>query len=85
MEEWLNYMQCSTQTQWSNCLFLHPPGITCPDLEDPSDGTVSVTGQFVGSAATYSCNEGFQLQGAVLRICQITGEWSPQAPVCKRE
>ena len=66
-------------------VFLHPPAITCSDLEDPAYGTVSVKGLHVGSVAMYGCNEGFELEGAVTRICQITGQWSPPAPLCKRE
>ena len=62
-----------------------PPAITCPELQDPVYGTVSVSGLGVGSVAMYKCNDGFQREGTATRICQITGEWSTEAPICKRE
>ena len=41
-----------------------------------------VSGLTVGSTATYSCNEGYNLNGVEERVCQSDGEWSDIAPVC---
>ena len=57
----------------------------CPDLPDPDDGSVKVTGRYPGQKATYSCNEGYQLVGFATRSCSHSGKWSGKAPICKRE
>ena len=59
--------------------------IYCPKLPNPSYGSVSVSGLRVGSKATYECNDGFVLVGLPVRKCLYTGQWSGEAPVCKRE
>ena len=41
-----------------------------------------VSGLTVGSTATYSCSEGYNLNGVVERVCQSDGGWSDTAPVC---
>ncbi len=46
---------------------------------------MSVTGQGVGSGASYKCDYGFQLVGASYRKCLPSGEWSGEAPICRRE
>ena len=53
---------------------MHPGDIT--------HGNVVVSGLTVGSTATYSCNEGYNLNGVEERVCQSDGEWSDIAPVC---
>ncbi|XP_064382155.1 sushi, von Willebrand factor type A, EGF and pentraxin domain-containing protein 1-like isoform X4 [Halichondria panicea] len=58
--------------------------IICPKLDDPEDGQVTVTGLTPSSTAEYSCNKGFKLFGTAWRKCQVNGEWSGEAPTCKR-
>ena len=36
----------------------------------------------MGSVAMYTCKEGFNLDGAVTRECQVDGTWSPIEPNC---
>ena len=36
----------------------------------------------MGSVAMYTCKEGFNLDGAVTRECQMDGTWSPSEPNC---
>lgn len=44
-----------------------------------------LTGTTVGSTATYSCYPGFVLLGKFnVRTCLNSGEWSGQAPTCRR-
>ena len=59
--------------------------IKCPDLDDPKYGTVRVSGTTPGSRADYKCNAGFQLVGVAWRKCQANGQWTGQAPTCKRK
>ncbi|XP_064382161.1 sushi, von Willebrand factor type A, EGF and pentraxin domain-containing protein 1-like [Halichondria panicea] len=57
----------------------------CPTLLSPKYGSVSITGLQVGSTATYVCNYGFLLVGVSTRHCLSSGDWSGEAPSCKRE
>ena len=65
-------------------------------LDDPPNGTVSITGFTAGYSALYSCSEGFELVGhrtidvecmniyvTVERRCsRIQRQWSADPPVC---
>ena len=37
--------------------------VLCPVLGDIANGAVTVTSRTVGSRATYTCNDGYRLQG----------------------
>ena len=54
----------------------------CTALENPNNGVVTTTGQRPGDLASYSCNEGYIIQGDDTRVCQNSGEWSGDAPTC---
>ena len=61
------------------CFFL----VQCPPLEN---GTVkclngSTTGVFE-DICTFSCDDGFQLQGPHLKECLATGKWSEENAMC---
>ena len=34
------------------------------------------------STATYSCNNGYELNGSSTRTCSSDGMWTPAAPIC---
>ncbi|XP_063401402.1 sushi, von Willebrand factor type A, EGF and pentraxin domain-containing protein 1-like [Mytilus trossulus] len=55
---------------------------TCPSLETPEGGSVSTTNLTVSSIATYSCLEGYLIEGENIRVCQPEGFWSSKAPSC---
>ena len=61
----------------------------CSDPAVVDNGTVTFTGNSIGDTATYSCNSGFELDGAVTTTCtavdENSAEFSPQPPVCRRE
>ena len=52
-------------------------------LPSIDNGAVVLSGQTVGSSATYTCSEGFVLDGDATRICQSNGMWSLTAPICR--
>ena len=53
----------------------------CPaDLSAPTNGAVTVNGH---RTAVYSCEEGFELVGDVMRTCTSNSQWSGEAPVCQ--
>ena len=54
----------------------------CSSLTNPANGQVVVSGLTPGSTATYSCDEGFALNGTQNRTCQSDGTWSDVAPTC---
>ena len=37
------------------------------------------------STATYTCNAGYNLIGAISRTCGSDGVWFPAAPTCERK
>ena len=58
---------------------------TCPSLSNPENGLVNVSGEVLGSTATYTCNNGYVLSGADLRFCLLGGVWSENDPTCISE
>ena len=65
-------------------LLLHT-AVDCGPLDPPMDGSVTLTGTVFGSVATYSCNDGFRLEGEETRECQANSLWSGRAPTCTRK
>ena len=57
--------------------------VDCGDLDDPTNGQVLLNGITFGSTATYTCDPGFILTGAMERICQANGNWSGNEPTCE--
>ena len=57
-------------------------GITCPDLDDPTNGGVDLSENTPGSTANYICNSGFVLDGLQSRKCEDNGQWSGEEPTC---
>lgn len=61
-------------------------GISCELLEAPKNGDIAFSqGTLFGSIATYTCTTPYQLVGVATRVCQATGEWSGEIPVCESE
>ena len=46
---------------------------------------MTLTGTVFGSTATYTCNDGFRLEGEETRKCEATALWSGEAPTCVRK
>ena len=57
-------------------------GDVCPPLEDPDNGRVTVTGFGIGDEASYTCDQGYQLDGVSSLTCSSDGQWSSQPPTC---
>ena len=67
---------------WSTGISLEPR--ECLLLEDPENGRVNVSdGAVSGAVATYTCDEGFVLDGPDSRRCDNEGMWSGSQPECK--
>ncbi len=65
------------------CIYIYSV-VDCGDLTDPRNGDVSLTTTTFNSRATYTCSSGFVLVGQNTRVCRASGEWSGEAPLCKR-
>lgn len=64
-----------------NCIIAD---IVCPGLSAPENGNVTSNGfSGWGGEVTYSCNEGYSLEGETERTCQRTATWSLSAPTCE--
>ena len=68
---------------------LPPAVIDCGNLTDPEDGQVMFTPGVVatietglGAIANYTCNDGYDLVGDVLRTCQANEQWAGTEPTC---
>ena len=57
--------------------------IECPQLIDPAEGDVAMSGNNPGSSATYTCRTGYALTGDDIRFCQNDGTWSGNDPFCR--
>ncbi|XP_051732013.1 P-selectin-like isoform X6 [Ctenopharyngodon idella] len=75
--------RCTSTTEWSSkpptCELLH-----CPALDSPVNGELSCTSSFsYGSKCSFSCEEGFLLQGASEISCTKMAKWSQEPPHCE--
>lgn len=56
--------------------------ILCPALDGIPNGQVRLTGNTVGSAAIYTCSDGYTLEGYQKRRCNENGDWEGTPPTC---
>lgn len=57
---------------------------------DPDNGMVVIDSRLDGGIATYSCEDGFGVDGEAVLTCNATdgelfGVWMPAEPVCSRK
>ncbi|XP_076873497.1 E-selectin-like isoform X4 [Brachyhypopomus gauderio] len=77
-------VMCNLNGNWSGeeaeCQAVH-----CPSLEEFEHGTVSCSGDIIsfGSTCSFSCNDGFRLQGAPEITCTESAQWSQKMPYCE--
>ncbi|XP_064397065.1 uncharacterized protein LOC135343945 isoform X3 [Halichondria panicea] len=58
--------------------------IECPTLQNPDNGEVNIQVGINGdTTATYSCNEGYELNGNNIRNCEASSQWSGTAATCE--
>ncbi|XP_073667502.1 E-selectin isoform X3 [Paramisgurnus dabryanus] len=76
--------KCTATTEWTS----KPPTcepVRCPTHENPANGVMDCTdSSFIyGSKCSFSCEEGYLLQGASEISCTKTAEWSHEPPRCE--
>jgi hypothetical protein len=50
--------------------------VDCGSLGEPDNGRVMVSDTIFNAVATYSCEDGYALEGHATRICLADGSWS---------
>ena len=56
--------------------------VDCGGLPAPSDGSITISETTFESVSVFSCNEGFNQSGSLMRQCQANGQWSGEEAVC---
>lgn len=56
--------------------------ISCGDPSRPQFGSSLFESVQAGALVVHSCNPGYKLVGAKLRLCQSNGQWTPELPQC---
>ncbi|XP_019614808.1 PREDICTED: CUB and sushi domain-containing protein 1-like [Branchiostoma belcheri] len=74
---------CQADGTWSNPAPTCTP-VECPVRAAPANGAVSPTGaNFYQDVVTFTCNPGYELNGAAAATCQADGTWSHPVPTCE--
>ena len=64
--------------------FLHT--VTCEDLKAPSNSSIKCSSNNqplqYQDRCTFQCNDGYELQGSIIRQCEGSGEWSGSRTQC---
>ncbi|KAK2504626.1 hypothetical protein MC885_001242, partial [Smutsia gigantea] len=80
-------LQCTSSGKWDD----EKPvckAVTCGTISHPQNGSVSCShspaGEFTfTSSCSFTCEEGFVLQGPTQTECTAQGQWTQQAPTCE--
>ena len=64
-------------------LFLLGAETLCDNITTPDNGSVVVSGYSESSTATFSCDEGYSLNGSEILHCGSDGQWSQDEPTCE--
>ncbi|XP_072543610.1 sushi, von Willebrand factor type A, EGF and pentraxin domain-containing protein 1 isoform X2 [Salminus brasiliensis] len=76
-------IQCESNLKWNSALSSCQP-VTCgkPPAVDHAEFTLN--SRVYLSTLTYTCMEGYRLQGPGELQCESTGEWTSPVPICAR-
>ena len=66
---------------WDVLLFVNLE-LFCPNLTAPDNGTLAESGYGLFDNATFSCDDGFLLNGSSVLQCQINRQWDGEEPLC---
>ena len=64
------------------CLLLLFVAVSCGEPSDVPNSIRTGTSFTFGSSVHYQCNTGYYISGSSDRMCQSSGTWSGQAPLC---
>ncbi|XP_051868506.1 P-selectin-like isoform X2 [Pristis pectinata] len=79
-------LNCGASGEWS-ALTPHCEAVQCANLEEKEQLIMTCLQPFApfsyNSTCTFSCAEGFELQGSERLDCGVSGEWSAPIPHCE--
>ena len=74
-------IECIASGDWStpipNCV-----PVPCGNIESIDNGNFTITSNTFGGMVTFFCDEGYEMQGESVRVCQPDGHWSSTQPTC---
>ena len=74
---------CMNNGQWRGTIpHCMPTGVQCGNLTLPAHLTKNTSATASGTVVTFSCTDGYQLQGSSSLVCGSDGQWSPSLPTC---
>ncbi|KAJ8262625.1 hypothetical protein GJAV_G00168490 [Gymnothorax javanicus] len=76
-------IRCLASLKWSRVPPVCEP-VTCGEPPTLQNANVTLSGRIFQSIASYSCTEGYRLQGVSELVCEASGVWSGPAPLCAR-
>ncbi|CAI8017312.1 Sushi, von Willebrand factor type A, EGF and pentraxin domain-containing protein 1 [Geodia barretti] len=77
-------LYCLSGGTWDNSPpVCQGPTVFCPNLMDPANGEVILSGVSVGDTATFTCNAEFELRGDSVLTCLSDITWDKTPPVCQ--
>uniref|UniRef100_A0A4W3I336 Sushi, von Willebrand factor type A, EGF and pentraxin domain containing 1 n=1 Tax=Callorhinchus milii TaxID=7868 RepID=A0A4W3I336_CALMI len=74
-------ISCLANRTWSEEIPTCKP-VMCPTPHEINNGRYYLNGSDLLSTVTYTCNDGYQLQGSSVLVCDVDGEWNDTAPAC---
>ena len=72
---------CGSDGNWTEAAPTCAP-VDCGAFTAPTNGAVSQPDTTFGQTATFSCNNGYVLNGSTSATCQADGNWDSAAPTC---
>ncbi|XP_012938062.1 sushi, von Willebrand factor type A, EGF and pentraxin domain-containing protein 1 [Aplysia californica] len=73
---------CTAQGRWS-AEYPFCRIVQCPKLGELAFGTINLDSNDFGSIATFTCDQGYELNGAENLECLSSGAWSNALPLCQ--
>ncbi|KAF4804058.1 Sushi, von Willebrand factor type A, EGF and pentraxin domain-containing protein 1 [Turdus rufiventris] len=72
---------CLASGMWNHA----PPScemVMCPSPQDISNGKYTLSGTAYLSSVSYTCDNGYSLQGPSVLVCASSGNWNSTPPAC---
>ncbi|XP_038072987.1 sushi domain-containing protein 2-like [Patiria miniata] len=78
-----NELVCQENGTWSGEVPICEASVICGSVADATNGRKEVSRGSVGGVASFTCDDGYTLQGESELVCQENGQWSDEVPICE--